>query len=283
MNKAVIVLLAAICLLTGCSGARIEPGIVQTVSILKQNETYDPLLLVEYDRSKYDVEVEENTINTAIPKDYDVTYIITEKGKSGNSVRKTFTFSVADDIAPQLIGDRSTITLPQGTIFRISDYFKAVDEREGDLTENISYTGTLDTFLPGEYDLEVTVSDKFGNSAARELKIIVTDNGSSYLSTLLGSYTDVSYTAGQSPVLQIREDGSFILYINNCSLVNNVQGRYLVYDNILYITSDQHAFGHTDEENLAMFRIKSDGSLVFSSELSVCAPNLGDVFSKNIE
>ena len=282
MNKLVIALVMLMIILAGCSREVFDPQVTQKVTILNQNESYDPLSLIEYDRNAYKAEVEENTLNTAVPKDYSITYIITDARNEKKSVKKTFVFSVSDSVAPVLTHSGGEITIRQGTIFRISDYYQAIDEREGNLTDSITYQGDFSSFADGEYEITVLVSDKFGNEASENVKVIVQKAAAeSYIDKITGDYTDISYQSGQAPSLQLRSDGTYTLYINSCTLVNSVQGQYVVADDLLYLTSDQNAFNSSEEYNLALLKIQSDGTLRFSSDIVVCAPSYGDVFTRN--
>ena len=282
MNKLVVTALIILFMVSGCTSKVFDPEVTQKTTVLRQNENYDPLSLIDYDKSAYSAEVEENTINTSIAKDYSVTYIIRDLKNDKKSVTRTFKFSVADSVAPVLTRRSDTISISQGTIFHISDYFQAIDEREGNLTEKITYHGELNSFVAGEYEITVSVKDSYDNEASESIKVVVSaSDSSSYVRHIAGDYTDISYQSGQAPTLQIRSDGTYTLYINNCTLVNSVQGEYLITDDLLYLTSEQHAFNTSDEYNLALLRILSDGTLRFDSDIVVCAPSYGDIFALN--
>jgi hypothetical protein len=79
----------------------------------------------------------------------------------------------------------------------------------------------------------------------------------------------------------LKADGTFTLYVNGCSLVSAVEGRFVAVGSRLYLTSDSSPFSSDPDQNLVMFTAQSDGSLVFSSETSFCAPSWGDVFVRD--
>ena len=51
----------------------------------------------------------------------------------------------------------------------------AYDKEDGDLTESITVSGTVDTLKPGKYTLNYTVSDKDGNTSTFTRIITVTE------------------------------------------------------------------------------------------------------------
>ena len=280
MRKFLLAIILLSVVLTGCQKA-FEPNVIQLVTIIEQESVVDPLTLVQdADDKGLDIQVKENTINTSIPGDYYVIYTITShNGK--DSVEKRFDFSVADADAPVLIIEE-TITIRQGSVFTIFDHAKAVDERDGDVTDRITYTGAVNTYKPGEYPITVTAADRFGNTSSTDVKIVVTAVSNDELAAnIVGEYTDVSYTTGQSPTVMLRDDGTFILYVNGCTVFSAVEGEYIVHNGFVYLTSSTQPFSSVPEENIISFTIQPDGNLVFHSEMKSCAPNYGDLFTKN--
>lgn len=282
MYKKLFTLSLCFFLLVACSRA-FEPVVTQVTTTIKQDEVYDPLTLIaDTEEAGLSFTVKENTINTAIPGDYYIIYVVSSKdGKK--MVEKRFEFSVADADAPVLIVEE-TIQVKQGSTFIIQDYASAVDERDGDVSEKITYHGTVNSYKAGEYPITVSVTDKFGNNATKDVKIVVVATSNEELAkNVAGEYTDGSYTGGQAPTISLKPDGTFILYVNGCTVFSAVEGRYIVYEGYIYLTSVSQPFSSETEKNIVVFQIQPDGNIMFISEMKACAPNYGDIFSKNAE
>lgn len=103
----------------------------------------------------------------------------------------------ADAPAITLIGDQnmtialnSTFTDPGAT---------ALDEKDGDLTSQITKTGTVNVNLAGTYTITYTVSDAAGNTGTKTRTVIVVNekaswNGSYNVADVVGSGTPSNYT-----------------------------------------------------------------------------------------
>lgn len=280
MRKFRVIILLILIICGGCRKA-FDPVVIQTVNVIEQNSNVDPLTLIkDADDAGLVFEVKENTINTAIPGDYYVVYTITSKNGK-DSVERRYDFAVADDDAPVLLVD-DTITIRQGQNFTIFDHAKAVDERDGDVSDKITYSGSINTYKEGSYTINVTASDRFGNTASKDVTVVVTAVTNEQLAdNIVGSYTDVSYTGGQSPTVTLNDDGTFILYINGCTVFSAVEGEYIVHEGYVYLSSSTQPFSSVIEENVVSFTIQPDGNLLFHSEMKSCAPNYGDLFTKN--
>jgi len=281
VRKILITLLITLLLLSGCSGNKFNPFVTQQVTVFEVNQEYDPLTLIkDVEKVGLVFEVLENTIDITTPGDYHIKYRITSSdGKQ--SIEKTFEFSVADSEAPVLEID-SIITIKRGTSFLMSEHAKAYDNRDGDLTNSITYTGSVDAFKEGEYPVKVSVSDRFGNTTTKDIVIKVEYNpdDNAFANTIIGKYVDTSYTSGNAPTITFNEDGTYIFYINGCSVVNAVEGKYLVHEDTIYLSSNSRFFGPTEETDIATFKFHLDGSIVFTGEVKSCAPNYGDKFFK---
>ena len=90
---------------------------------------------------------------------------------SGNKARAVRDIVYYDPIPPVLILDGSTtMTLQEGKTFSEPGYI-ATDNADGDLTNRVVITGSVDTGKPGTYKLYYTVTDSFGNSDT-EVRIV---------------------------------------------------------------------------------------------------------------
>ena len=65
--------------------------------------------------------------------------------------------------------------------------------------------------------------------------------------------------------------------------VDELKEQVMQYEDVLYMTSEDYEFSYTAEENLVRFIVQIDGTLMFDSHLSLCAPSYGDIFEKSNE
>ena len=276
----VILFISGLLLLTGCRPP-FEPVTSLRKPFLSINEEYDPLELIsDSEDAGLIFEVLEDKIDITTPGDYSVTYVIYSPNRKQHVTRE-ITVSVADELPPVLTVEDS-ITLKQGNLFNIADYATAIDDRDGDLKDKITYNGTLNTFKTGEYIITVSVSDRFNNSSSKEVAVIVTETEEvDYAKLISGKYTDVSYQSGQAPTLSLKSDGTFSLYINGCSLLSAIEGKYIIVEDTIYLNSPDNPFARESDDNLLLFTIQPNGTLLFKSEMEICAPNYDDIFVKD--
>jgi len=277
MRKLLFVGLVLVVLLSGCSTKEFEPYIYQDVEVVDLNSSGDPVTFIrDVENAGLKIEVLDSNLNTSVPGSYTITYKISLGRKS---TEKTFTVKVKDYDAPEITVDE-TIKIPYGGTFSLKDYATATDAIDGDVSDSLHYTGGINLYAEGTYVIEVIAEDQFGNENSKKVSIVVAKD-KSYKSELYGKYTDVSYTDGQAPTLEINEDGTFSIYLNSCSVVNRIEGKYKQYYNVLYLVADDNGFSYNEEENVVNFIIEIDGTLRFNSKLNLCAPNYGDDFKKN--
>ncbi|MBR2544536.1 MAG: DUF5011 domain-containing protein [Erysipelotrichaceae bacterium] len=280
MKKLSFISLILLLILSGCKGKEFTPFVTQTKEILDLNESYKAENLIDdVEDVGLQFEVLNNTVDTSKPGDYSITYKISSPdGKK--SVEKTFVFRVKDHDAPALtIPDE--IKLKQGQSFSISNYATATDSRDGDLTDKITYSGAVNAYKEGTYQITVSVSDSFGNTSSKTVNIIIESGDSaSFQKQIAGNYTDITYTSGQAPTLTLNENSTFTLYLNGCSILSAVEGDYVMFEDRIYLRSPQYSFSDKPEEDLVSFAVQLDGTLQFMTELDICAPNYGDIFKK---
>ena len=100
-----------------------------------------------------------------------VTYSVTDS--SGNRTEVVRNIVCYDPSHPQIMleGDRE-ITLMAGEQFTEPGY-RAVDETDGDLTDRVRVTSTVDQYHAGTYTVTYSVKDRYGNaaSASRIIKV----------------------------------------------------------------------------------------------------------------
>ena len=113
-----------------------------------------------------------NGVDVLSPDTYFVTYNVTDSdGNEAEEVIRSIT--VIDDIAPiiTLTGD-SEITLELGSEY-IEAGASAIDNVDGDLTNDILTTGSVDSNTAGTYTISYDVSDSSGNAANTVSRTIV--------------------------------------------------------------------------------------------------------------
>lgn len=112
------------------------------------------------------------SVNTAAPGNYTLVYAASDS--SGNvATTVTRVVRVADHAVPAiaLIGPQ-TVNIPcEGTYEELGA--TAGDNCEGDLTDEIIISGTVDVTTPGQYTVNYDVVDSVGNSAARVFRTVV--------------------------------------------------------------------------------------------------------------
>ncbi|MBR2309318.1 MAG: polysaccharide deacetylase family protein [Oscillospiraceae bacterium] len=110
----------------------------------------------------YDGDITDRVKRTE--KDGVVTYTVTDS--FGNTVSVTRQIQYSDPVPPELVlKGENLIVLECGDDFQ-DPGFSAQDNCDGDLTEQVQISGSLDTFKAGKYTLTYTVSDSFENTAS---------------------------------------------------------------------------------------------------------------------
>ncbi|MGN1399657.1 MAG: immunoglobulin-like domain-containing protein [Erysipelotrichaceae bacterium] len=278
--RKLVACLVVFLLISGCSSGKFDPVVRVKQEVLELDSEVDQSTLLEdVENVGLTFEVVSSDLNTSVAGQYTVVYRISSGKKS---VERSYEFIVKDNDAPTIeIAD--SIEILYGGSFILSDYASAYDQRDGDVSDSLHFEGIINTYQIGTYKITVLANDRFDNETSKEVTInVVEDKKNTYKETICGTYTDSSYTSGQTPTLTLKSDGSFELYLNSCSVVNLVEGTYKQYENVLYLISPNYRFAYPDESDLARFIIQVDGTLMFDSKLELCAPNYGDVFVKNV-
>jgi peptidoglycan/xylan/chitin deacetylase (PgdA/CDA1 family) len=106
-----------------------------------------------------------------VEQDGVVTYTVTDS--SGNQATATREINYDDPIPPELtlLGD-STVTITAGTAYTDPGW-DASDNVDGDLTDAVEVTDTLDVYLAGTYTLTYSVTDSYGNTTTAERTVNV--------------------------------------------------------------------------------------------------------------
>ncbi|WP_299440755.1 DUF5011 domain-containing protein [uncultured Aquimarina sp.] len=180
--------------------------------------------------------VDVNTLGS-----YTITYSVTDS--SGNNTQATRTVNVVDNISPVI-----TLVGANPFIVNVGSTFtdpgaNASDNVDGNLTSDISVTGTVDVNTPDDYILTYSVTDSSNNTATITRTVRVIDNvvpvitligAPSFNIPLGGSYTDPGATASDNV------DGdltSAIVTTGNVDL--NTEGTYTIRYNVTDSSGNQ--------------------------------------------
>ena len=111
------------------------------------------------------------SVGSALPGTYALTYSLTNQdGAVGLATRKV---QLADTIPPALsVLGANPLNLDVGTGY-LDPGATAIDACAGDLTANITRSGTVNAALPGSYTLTYTVTDPSGNTATTNRTVLV--------------------------------------------------------------------------------------------------------------
>ena len=146
----------------------------RTITVEEVNffNSMEGVLVTDNSQEKIDVQVSGNL--SRIPGIYTLTY--TAKDSSGNTTKKTRKITVIDNNAPiiTIIGD-NPLNINVGNPF-VDLGAKATDNVDGDLTNNIVVTGTVNINIPGKYEIIYTVVDSSNNIGRAIRTVNVIDN-----------------------------------------------------------------------------------------------------------
>lgn len=117
----------------------------------------------------YDGDITHRVMRTAT----DTEIIYTVADSSGNSVEVRRQIVYNDPIAPVLtLSGDVEITVPAGGSFKEPGY-TATDNCDGEITDRVKVTGSIDPYLPGSYTITYTVEDSYGNTATASRTVTV--------------------------------------------------------------------------------------------------------------
>ena len=105
----------------------------------------------------------DSTVDSSVSGEYTVTYTVADA--AGNIATAQRKVTVKDLTPPELILDGdSVVELTIGYDFEDPGY-SAMDNCDGDLTEQVAVTDNINMYLPGTYTVTYTVTDANGNTA----------------------------------------------------------------------------------------------------------------------
>lgn len=110
------------------------------------------------------------TVNTAMPGTYDVTYSV--KDNHGATTKKTIHVTV---ITNEPIIYASNRVVPINSDFNYMDGVVAKDAIDGIITDDVTYTKTVDTSIPATYKVTYQVKNSRGYTATLDIYVTVND------------------------------------------------------------------------------------------------------------
>ena len=113
----------------------------------------------------------EVTVEKLNDEEYNIKYTVSDS--AGNKAEKIRHAIVVDDVPPQITLNGSSNTYIKQNEEYKENGAKAVDEKDGDLTDKIEISGEVDSSKLGEYTITYKVSDTKGNEAVQTRKVTV--------------------------------------------------------------------------------------------------------------
>ena len=154
-----------------------------------------------------------------------------------NPIKEEILVNVIDEQGPRItyLGDSKGIIIPLDEEAFISDYFRAIDDVDGDVTYTISHD-YIDTSVEGKFNLTVSFSDLQGNVSSFDVVIQVIDESVPTIvlqqeSLLLDYETDFSSYDFKNNIYSAydgKKDITDLIEIDISSLLNEV-GVYSIY------------------------------------------------------
>jgi len=130
------------------------------------------------------------TVNVNVPGTYTLTYRVADAAGNASTATRSVTVILVDTTPPVLtLNGSATMQINQGTTY-VEPGFTAIDNIDGDITNRVTVTGTVNINTAGTYTLTYRVADAAGNvsTATRTVTVILVDTTPPIL-TLLGGQT----------------------------------------------------------------------------------------------
>jgi hypothetical protein len=144
------------------------------------------------------------TVDTSTIGVYNLAYNVSDAaGNQASTATRTVNVVVAPDtVAPTiiLVGDAS-MTLFQGDVYTELGA-NATDDADGDISNNVIITGTVDTSTIGVYNIAYDVSDAVGNQASTVIRTVI----------IVEDMTFPSLTDTVAPTITLVGDASMTLF-----------------------------------------------------------------------
>ncbi len=120
------------------------------------------------------IDIDNSDVNTSSAGTYEVLYSVSDN--SGNKAEKIRTVIVSTDNTPPTLTlkGRNPMSLKVGQDY-VEPGATAVDDVDGDITDKIEITGTVNTDSAGTYTVTYSVSDNAGNETVKTRTVHVTE------------------------------------------------------------------------------------------------------------
>lgn len=153
-----------------------KPSLIQNTTTIEAGVETDLLSLVSLENEdNYTVAVKSDSIDYMVLGEYKVIYTITNE-ENGKTYDEEFSFNVVDT-TPPTITVSDTLTVQKDSDFDIMDNISVADSVDGIIdNSSVTMTGTIDATVNGTYPVTLSVTDNAGNTATKDISIIVEDN-----------------------------------------------------------------------------------------------------------
>lgn len=217
-RKIILIILAIVLLLIGAALVYLfllnpKAEVTQTVKTIEAGTEVDPLTLIAVKEPEdFTVAVKSSDLDTKKTGTYKIVYTVTAK-EHGKGNDYEFTFTVQDTIPPQITGE-STFTVLKGEQLDVRSAMVITDNLDGIIdAATATVTGTPDFTKAGTYPLTLSISDKAGNKATKEVTVIVEDksNPAAFFNQIHHNW---EYVLHPETMVSIRKvDNQYIMYI----------------------------------------------------------------------
>lgn len=166
-----------------------------------------------------------------------ITYSVSDS--SGNERIVTRTIIYNDGIPPKLtLNGSSNISINAGDSYN-EPGFTSLDDEDGDLTDQVSVSGNVDTFRAGTYTLVYSSKDKYGNESVMERTVTVNPIKQADTVSTSGKIVYLTFDDGPGAYTQQLLDTLAKYNVKVTFFVTNMNGAY---SNLL---SKEASAGHT--------------------------------------
>lgn len=116
-------------------------------------------------RDNYDGDITGRVLVSSEKTEKGMLLTYTARDAAGNETKRTRTVTIRDEVAPELTLEGEThLYLPVGAVYEEAGY-SARDDLDGDITDRVQTTGTVDTGSCGTQTICYSVCDNAGNRA----------------------------------------------------------------------------------------------------------------------
>lgn len=141
---------------------------------LNLNETYEEAGAKAFieDEDKSNLIITEGNVDTSKPGEYKVRYTVTnQRNTQSNTIERNII--VKDNIPPTIeLKGKKEINIYKNSKYNEPGY-TANDNCDGNITNKVVVTSTLDNSKVGEYEITYSVEDNYNNKAETKRKVIV--------------------------------------------------------------------------------------------------------------